>query len=110
MVARRQQPAGPLGRAVDDGRLLGVDAPAGHDVGAVAVHRDEQGLEGAAHRSPVDVAEHPPREPHQAVDLGGLHVVDDQPLRLGDHVVERDPVGRGIRPQPVERRRRRRRT
>ena len=102
-VAGGEQPPGPFGGAVDHGRLLGVEAAAGHDVGAVAVHGDEQGLEGAAHGGQVDVGEHVPGQPHQPVDLGGLHVVDDEPLRLRDDLVERHPVGRGIRPQPVER-------
>ena len=103
VVARaRGSPRARSAASLDDGRLLGVDPPAGHDVGAVAVHRDEQRLEGAAHGGVVDVAEDPAREPHEPVDLGGLHVVDDEPLGVGDDVVERDPVGRGIRPEPVE--------
>ena len=109
VVARRQAGPGPLGRAVDDGGLLGVQATAGHHVGAVAVHRDEQGLERPAHRREVDVDQHVAGEPHQPVDLGGLHVVDDEPLRLGDHVVERLPgrarhpptAGRARRPRPT---------
>ena len=91
VVARGEQPLGALGGLLDDGGLLGVDPAAGHDVGAVAVHRDEQGLERAAHGGVVDVAEHPAHEPHQPVDLGGLHVVDDEPLGLGDDVVEARP-------------------
>ncbi len=103
VVARRQQPPGAVGGPVDDGGLLGVDTAARHDVGTVTVHRDEQRLERPAHRTVVDVDQDPPGQAHQPVDLGRLHVVDDEPLGLGDHVVERHPVGRGIRPEPVER-------
>ena len=103
VVARGEQAPGARGRTLDDRCLLGVDSPTGHDVGPVAVHRDEQRLQRTAQRAEVLVDQDAPHEPHQAVDLGRLHVVDDEPLGLGDDVVERDPVGRGIRPEPVER-------
>ncbi len=102
VVAGREATPGALGRLVDDRRLLRLRLPAARHVGAVTVHGDEQRLEGAPYGGVVDVAEDPAREPHEPVDLGGLHVVDDEPLRVVHDVVERDPVGRGIRPEPVE--------
>ena len=109
LVGRSQVGACATSRSLDDRRLLGVGRTPGHDVGAVAVHRDEQGLERAPGRRLVQVGQDAPHQPHEPVDLGGLHVVDDQALGLGDHVVQRPALGRGLRPQPVEHRSPRRR-
>ena len=104
LVGRRQVSTRATSRSLDDRRLLGVGRTPGHDVGAVAVHRDEQGLERAPGGALVEVWQDAPHQPHQPVDLGRLDVVDDQALGLDDHVVESTPVGRGLRPQPVEHR------
>ena len=113
---RRRPPRGPRGRSapaapgpasaarVDDRGLLGVDAAARHDVGAVAVHRDEQRLERAAHRAVVDVdqdragASRISRSTSAACTSSTTSRLASATTSSSD-----DPVGRGIRPQPVER-------
>ena len=102
VVARREQRPSPQGRSLDDGRLLGVDAAAGHEVGAVPVHRDEERLERPTQGGAVLTRKDPADEAHQAVDLGGLDVVDDEPLRRGDDLVQVDEVRSDLGPQAVQ--------
>ena len=100
-----RQPARALGRRRRrPPACSGSTALAGHDVGAVAVHRDEQ-ASSARVRSRGGCGRASTRSSQRGEPaisrshLGGLHVVDDQPLGLGDHVVEGDPrSGRGIGP------------